>query len=153
MEAFPDLVRLDRPLLDISYETINPNWLIGFIVGDGSFTAIPYGGSFRVRFYITQHNRDLKLLDAINKKYFSDSAGKLQKNGLTAVNLAIESYKNCLKYIIPFISKYPIPSNSFKYSNYKIWEEILLIMDNKGHRTSEGKSQIKSLISRLNKYD
>ena len=51
---------------------IDPQWLTGFITGDGSFTASSRDNkrkAFRVRFILTQHFRDLALLEAIRNNF------------------------------------------------------------------------------------
>jgi hypothetical protein len=54
------------------------NWLVGFIAGDGSFTAGYINETLRSRFFITQHARDLCLLELI-KAYFG--VGGIHKTG------------------------------------------------------------------------
>lgn len=84
------------------------------------------------------------------KNYFT--IGNIYKTS-SGLNYAIESYKECFEYLIPFFSQYPIPSICLKYSNFKIWNKILDIIINKNNNTLKSKLLIRSLISRLNKYD
>lgn len=60
--AFSDIKPCVLP--EIEYIAIyNPYWLVGFIAGDGSFSVSPYRTkSYKVKFNITQHNRDLALV-------------------------------------------------------------------------------------------
>lgn len=148
LKAFPDTKQFSRPDIKIKINPINPEWLAGFVTGEGSFTCGTAGNSFRARFFITQHSRDLELLEAI-KDYFT--VGRISKSG-SGFNYAVESYNDCFNYIIPFFSKYPLPLNSFKSYNYNIWIKIIDLMIKKEHITPEGKSLIFSLMSELNKY-
>jgi len=126
----------------------DPYWLVGFVSADGSFLASPYRvKAFRARFFITQHSKDLHLLELI-KSYLG--VGNIYKNG-NSFNYAVESIKDCLNYIIPFFDKYPIPSISTKYHNFEIWKEIVKIIHSNGHKTLEGKLQIIYSLSKLNK--
>lgn len=135
LKAFPDIEQYPRPDIILRIKPINPDWLVGFITREGSFTCGSIGNSFRARFFITQHYRDLELLEAI-KDYFS----------------TVESYVDCFNHIIPFFSKYPLLNSSFKSYNYNIWIKIINIMIKKEHLTLEGRSLVLSLMSQLNKY-
>lgn len=69
--AFPNIKAVDPGVID-NLINIDPYWLTGFITGDGSFSASSRNTKrkvFRVRFYLTQHSRDLDLLEVI-KIYF-----------------------------------------------------------------------------------
>jgi hypothetical protein len=73
---------------------------VGFTTGDGSFSASRYRlDSFRAKFCITQHPRDLELLEVI-KSYLG--VGSVYKNG-SVFTYEVGSYKDCLKYVIPFL--------------------------------------------------
>lgn len=107
---------------------LDPHWLTGFITGDGSFSASSRNNkrnAFRVRFYLTQHSRDLELLKVI-QNYFS-GIGSICKNG-SGFNYEVGSYKDCYTHLLPFFLKYPIPYTAIKSYNFKIWKEIIEIM-------------------------
>ena len=73
--AYPGVKPVVRPVIETTTTIANPNWLVGFVTGDGSFSASSNNTkrkAFIVRFFITQHARDLKLLEAI-KNYFGGS--------------------------------------------------------------------------------
>lgn len=127
--------------------------MTGFITGDGSFSASSRNNkrnAFRVRFFLTQHSRDLELLKVI-QNYFS-GVGSISKNG-SGFNYEIGSYKDCYTHILPFLLKYPIPYTAIKSYNFEIWKEILEIMIQKKHKTEEGTQQINDLLLKLNKYN
>lgn len=94
--------------------------MTGFITGDGSFSASSRNNkrnAFRVRFFLTQHSRDLELLSLI-KDYFS-GVGSISKNG-SGFNYEIGSYKDCYTQILPFLLKYPIPFTAIKSYNFEV---------------------------------
>jgi len=115
----------------------DPYWLTGFITGDGSFSASSRNTKrkvFRVRFFLTQHSRDLELLDGIKDPI--SGVGCISKNG-NCFNYEV-SYKDCYTKILPFLLRYPIPYGSKKSNIFFIWKEILEIMISKNHKTEEG---------------
>ncbi len=117
--AFPKIIPFVRPAMELVSADLDPQWLVGFVAGDGSFSASPYSDklkAFRAGFHITQHSRDLELLKAI-KNYLG--VGNIYKNG-NCFNYEVGSYKDCFKYIIPFFSKYPLPPVSSKAFNITV---------------------------------
>lgn len=146
INAFPE-IRPNVPPEMIPITKIDPQWLIGFISGEGSFSASPYNiklRAFRARFMITQHSRDLILLEFI-KNYFG--VGSIYKNG-SSFNYCIESYKDCFNILLPFFTQYPIPTVCIKATNYLIWKEIIEIMQAGDHLTPDGQIRINELLSK-----
>ena len=139
--------------MEIITNITEPQWLVGFIAGNGSLSAYSKNtkrNAFRVRFLITQHARDLELLKVI-KSYFGEIGG-IYKNG-GSYNYEVGSYKDCYNFILPFLLNNPIPYVSLKYKNFKIWEEILNILISGEHNSEIGVTKINALLSTLNKYD
>lgn len=139
----------------VSMESItaipNPNWLVGFIAGESSFSASfsPKNNLTRARFFITQHSRDLALLDLI-KTYLG--VGGVYKSGKASYNYEVASYKTCFETIIPFLVKNPLPPVCLKASNFLLWKEIVEIIYAKEHLTCKS-LDVQEIISRLNKYN
>jgi hypothetical protein len=72
-EAFPDTIPVTRPKVE-DQEIKDPNWLSGFTSGEGCFIiviqkspTIKTGFSVSLRFQLTQHNRDLELMQNLIK--------------------------------------------------------------------------------------
>lgn len=84
---------LDKSDLAFKITSIpSPYWIGGFVCAEGSFSASPYNPklkAYRARFFITQHLRDLALLELI-KTYFA--WGKIYKNGQSAYNYLRSGY-------------------------------------------------------------
>lgn len=92
--------------------------MTGFITGDGSFSASSRNNkrnAFRVKFFLTQHSRDLELLNFIKNSF--SGVGSISKNG-SGFNDEISSYKDCYTHILPFLLEYPIPSTAIKSYNF-----------------------------------
>jgi len=119
--AFSYIVPFVRPVLEPSTAVIyDPQWIVGFVTGDGSFSASSNNTlrkAFRVRFMVTQHARDLKLLEVI-KNYFG-GIGSISKNG-GAFNYEVSSYKDCYNFILPFFIEHTIPSIAIKSHNFGV---------------------------------
>ena len=146
-------VSVDTTDLEFNITSIpSPYWIVGFVAAEGSFSASPYNEkqkAYRARFMITQHERDLALLELI-ASYLG--TGGIYKVGISAFNYEISSYKKNYEIILPFFLKYPLPSVSLKATNFSIWRQILEILYSGLHKTSPGhKSELDKFISQINK--
>jgi hypothetical protein len=100
-----------RPIIN-SITILNPNWISGFVSGDGNFDAgvrksnNKIGYKVYLRFRISQHAKDTKLLELIINYL---GAGRLEKDLRSSVlNLVISDFSNLNQVIIPFFKKYPV---------------------------------------------
>lgn len=71
-EAFPNTKPVPRPVVH-SPAIIDPNWLAGFVDGDGCFqveisksSTLKQGKQVRLTFLISQHIRDAQLMERLN---------------------------------------------------------------------------------------
>lgn len=152
-ESFTEELTVDTSDLDFKITSIpSPYWLVGFVAAEGSFSASPYSEklkAYRARFLITQHKRDLALLKLI-ASYLG--TGNVYKNGVSAFNYEVSSYKKNYQVILPFFLKYPLPSVCLKATNFLIWKQITEIMQLGLHKTSQKhRSEMDKLISTINK--
>ena len=106
----------------------DPYWISGFVSGDGNFDAgirkATENRNSRVylRFRISQHEKDIKLMELIIK-YFG--VGRIEKNNRTnafTVNLVIGNFANLTQIIIPFFNQYSILG--IKHLDYLDWCKI-----------------------------
>lgn len=80
IKAFPQVTKLVRPLYTSSNELLHPDWVTGFIEGDGSFyislrpVANRVGVGVVANIIINLNNRDSPVLLKI-KKSFQDIGG------------------------------------------------------------------------------
>ena len=107
--AFPEVVPVNRPI--VSNQNIpDPMWIAGFTSAEGNFDVrLPQSNSktgYRVqlRFRITQHTRDLKLMEKI-VQYFG--AGQIYKYTKSAVHLNIVDFSLITTKIIPLFQENP----------------------------------------------
>jgi hypothetical protein len=78
--------------------------------------------------------------------------GTLVKPGLDRdrYGTSVANMKDILTIVIPFFEKYPL--YGAKYLDYKDFCKGVFIMKNKGHLTTEGLKELKSLAYRMNTY-
>lgn len=143
---------VERPVIN-NDNIPDPAWISGFVRGEGNFdvrmpqASNAVGSRVQLRFRITQHERDLKLMENI-VKYFG--SGKVYKyNGKAAVNLTIVKFSDITEIIIPFFNKNPLVG--VKLYDYLDWCKIHKLMYEGNHHTIEGINLIRELKSGLNR--
>ena len=147
ISAFPD-VKPYLPKINFHY-VITDGWLVGFIAGEACFSILPQKNHFRTKFHITQHSRDLVLLEAI-KSHIGTGYIYTSKN---VTNYAVTSVNDCFNYILPFLNQNPLPESCNKLTNFLLWKEIVELINSKAHLTDEGRLRILDLKFKLNKYN
>jgi len=143
---------IEKPL--IQTEIIpDPNWISGFVDGEGTFDIKIYssktnvGFAVQLRFRIPQHERDFKLIELIMKYFGSGSIEKHTRH--PAVTLVINKFSTIIEQIIPFFESYPL--KGVKFFDYLDWCNVAKIMSNKAHLTQEGLNLIRTIKSGINK--
>jgi LAGLIDADG endonuclease len=149
---FKDLNPVERPL--IQTEIIpNPYWITGFVDGEGTFDIKIYssktnvGFAVQLRFRISQHERDSKLIELIIKYFGSGSIEKHTRH--PAVTLVINKFITVTEKIIPFFESYPL--EGIKKNDYLDWYTVAKLMSNKAHLTQDGFNLIRTIKSGMNK--
>ena len=129
---------LERPLHLVKLEefkNIDPNWLSGFVAGDGTFdTKITDRGSkyqIELRFRITQHIRDAHLMGII-ADYLGCGKVYIRSTGL-ACDLSLANFPDIINKVIPFFNKYPI--ETVKQKDFNDFSLAALIVKSKAHLT------------------
>jgi hypothetical protein len=132
----------------------DPNWISGFVSGEGNFDAgvrkspeSKLGAKTYLRFRITQHNRDIKLLELIID-YFK--SGRLEIDPKRSiVNLVIGNFTEISNKIIPFFNDYHVIG--VKNLDYLDWCKIAKYIEEGKHLTDKGLSEIMEIKSGMNK--
>ncbi len=153
MEIFPEIIVTPRPEVKL-VSSIDPDWLNGFISGDGSFycSLNKYGKSdirYRasVEFSISQHVRDTEQLELICKHFGVGSISFDQDMCYFRVRDLDSHNRICQPY---FSNHTPLGA---KYADYLKWLTIIEIFNNGKHNTLEGQDQIIAITASMNKYD
>ena len=127
---------------------ITPEWLTGFVDGDGSFfvkinkskTHI-VGYNVRAVFDITQITSEIYLLKQIDNKYLQNKGTYSQSGSVT--HLVISDFKTLITVVEPFFIENLILTR--KSIDFLLWREILRIIEMKEHRIQSGLSKILEL--------
>lgn len=152
--AFPLVTPTPRPSLALDCVINNPNWLAGFITGEGCFfintskkkSANKY--HVRLMFIITQHKRDDTLIRSISQ-YLECGNIHTYKD---AVYLQISKFEDLYNKLIPFIEKNPTKGD--KHFNYPLeFLKAAEMIKAKEHLTEEGVSRIRLIKSKMNKRE
>ena len=97
-------------LLDEIYmNTLNPNWIVGFVDGDGHFGVSNDSKTFY--FVVSQDKRSVNVLYAI-KSFFK--CGSVHKAGKNMTEYKVSSKKHLENIIVPFFQKWPLKTSKKK---------------------------------------
>lgn len=139
----------------IKMQKINPNYIVGFIDGEGSFNItiskdIKRSSNHRVvcEMHITQNIHSIKVLETI-RDYFDCGIIKVDNNITNTMKYQVNSYKDIANKIIPFFDKYPLLTS--KYLNYMNFKEAINMMIEKEHLMTEGIIKMQDLANKMNK--
>ena len=91
----------------------DPQWIVGFVSAEGNFdvgikkSKNKVGYQVYLRFRITQHERELKLMKLLIKYL---GAGRIEfdrRVDASTITIVVGNYSDIIKKIIPFFDKYP----------------------------------------------
>lgn len=151
---FPTVLAERRPIVSSAVVVPDPNWLTGFVDGEGCFyvntkkakTALT-GFQVIMTFSISQHVRDEVLLTKFIDYLGCGSIEKVSTRP-NEVTFVVYKFTLILGNIIPFFLSYPL--QGIKSRDYQDFCKIAKIMEDKSHLTPEGLKKIKSLKSGMN---
>ena len=99
---------------DVSRKGLDPNWIAGFVDGEGCFHVgisrhpeLRFGYQILPEFIIIQHKQDLPLLYRLRSSF---GCGVVRKNDGHRYCLRIRKLENLAKVILPFFEKYKLRS-------------------------------------------
>jgi len=153
-EHFTDLTLVERPVVELT-DIGDFNWIVGFVDGGGGgsfgilITKAPVstGYSVGLRFTITQHVKDLKLIENF-VKYFNCGWVMVNSNRPIA-HFIVSNLSDIIQKIYLLFLKYPLESE--KFLDFNDFVEIASIIKSKNHLTEGGLDQIRSIKSRMNR--
>jgi hypothetical protein len=149
---FNDFIPVERQI--INTENIpDPNWISGFVNGEGNFdvrvtqqSTNKIGYKVQLRFRISQHQRDIRLMEVLSKYLGS---GKIYKyNEKSAIVLTIFKLSDITDIIIPLFNQNPLLG--VKLFDYLDWCKIANLMIEGSHLTSEGLTLIQKIKAGMN---
>lgn len=151
---FPEYIPVERPIINSDNVSLDPYWISGFVSAEGNFdvrmpkTGGGLGRRVQLRFRISQHSRDIRLMEKIIE-YFQ--AGKIYKysGGKSAVSLSIVDFSDITNIIVPFFNLNPIIG--VKLYDYLDWCKIHSLMVKRAHLTVQGITSISEIKSGMNR--
>ena len=130
---------------------LNPDYLTGFVDGEGCFSLSIYkqgknltGWQVKPIFSISLHNKDIKLLEAIQRTL---KTGKIYKHGVDSIQYRVSSLKN-LQIITDHFDSYPLITQ--KSADYLLFKQAIAIIKNKEHLSIEGLLKLVGIKATLN---
>ena len=149
---FKEFTPVSRPIINTK-NIPDPNWISGFVSGDGNFdvkisqSTNKLGYRVQLRFRITQHIRDIELMELLVKYFGSGMIYKYSNNN--AVSITISNFTDITETIIPFFNNNPLLG--IKYFDYIDWVKVVKLMSEGSHLTPEGLNLIREIKSGMNK--
>jgi len=143
-----------RNLMTLATRLIPNGWFItGFVDAEGCFMISVRKNSYNKKGYIveaifsiTQHKRDLALLQQI-QAYFG-GIGSISKHGKDTYRYVVTSIKQISDFIIPHFDKYPLMTQ--KLSDYLLFNMAVNLIKNKEHLTIDGFKKVLSIRASMN---
>jgi len=150
---FNKFTPVERPNI-LTNKIPNPNWVAGFTTGEGNFDirilkskTHKIGNKIQLRFRISQHERDIKLMELLIKYL---ETGKIEINHKdSVVSLTIYKFSDLFNKIIPFFSNNILFGNK-QYQLRWDWCKVAKIMNEGSHLTIEGLELIRSIKLKMN---
>ena len=134
---------------------LNPQWISGFVDGEGTFyvginknPTLKIGYQVLPEFRVVQHKRDIKLLHAL-KDFFQ--AGVVRRNHDERFELRIRKLETLEKTIIPFFQTNELKTQ--KRFDFQKFSEIIRMMTMNDHLTIRGLIRIIDVASKMNRAD
>lgn len=150
-EYFFDIVPLELSF-KINNEIKDPNWLTGFVDGEGCFYIKPkkVKSSLKERFYLSfrlsQHSKDIILLNNISK-FLNCGLIELSTSKKMA-RFVVNKFNDNMNKIIPFFEKYPLLS--VKRLDFQDFCKVSCILKEKKFFNEEDILKIKIIKSNMN---
>jgi hypothetical protein len=130
----------------------DPHWISGFVSGEGNLdvgikkSKNIIGYQVYLRFRISQHARDAKLMELI---MIYLNAGRLERDSRKPViYLVINKISEINQIVIPFFNQYPICG--IKHLDYLDWCKIANFIKSGAHLTNEGLAEIQRIKDGIN---
>jgi hypothetical protein len=117
-------------------------WLVGFTDGDGCFSVVKSGGTYRLQYSLSQSAYNLRILYYVKKNLGYGSVSKSLKQSWG--NFRITDRKVLNSVIFPIFDLYPLLTS--KYFNYQRFKKAYNILENKNLTTHIKNEKIEALL-------
>lgn len=133
---------------------LNPDWVVGFVDGEGCFFVGIYshpemtaGYQVLPEFRVVQHERDIQVLYAL-KRFFRCGVVRRNREGRHEFRIRRLS---CLQEVVEFFERHPLKTR--KNVDFKKFARIVRWMAEGRHLTTEGLIDILEVALTMNRAD
>jgi hypothetical protein len=146
-----------RPNVGIadSSERLNPDWISGFIDGEGCFHVgiskhpeVSFGYQILPELTVVQHERDLSLLHQLRSTM---DCGVVRRNHGDRFCWRVRNLKNLAEVIVPFFERHKLRSK--KGVEFIKFAKVVRMMMEKKHLTEEGFEKICRIAESMNRCE
>ena len=137
---------------DHQQERLASEWVVGFTEGEGCFRVsinrqpkMSTGWQVLPEFRVVQHKRNKDTLQRLQQFF---GAGDVVVNHDTRLELRIRKLDD-LKKVVAFFEKHTLQTT--KKSDFRIFAQILSMMESREHLTHEGLAKIARLCWKMNR--
>jgi len=151
--SFPNTVPVNRPVIKDT-AIYSPEWLSGFVDGEGCFTINIYkrkdtvlGEGVKLVLKITQDKRNEELLENFVKVLGCGGLYSQSKTG-NVIDFMVTGFSNITDKVIPFFLAHPL--QGAKRKELADFIKVAELMKLKAHLTKEGLEQIRTIKDGMN---
>jgi hypothetical protein len=136
-------------------KVLDPNWIVGFVDGEGCFSVSVHRSSMMRRnggwqlqpvFQVYQHQGHREVLEAMVSTF---GCGRVRPKGprSSVLTFAVESLRNLERTVLPFFEQHPLV---VKESDFRSFAVIVRAMRRKEHLTRSGFERLVRLTYGMN---
>ena len=152
-EAFPCTIPASRPIVG-DQRIRDPNWLAGFISGEGCFfidiaksSSCKVGSRVQLKFQITQHSRDTEFMESLIR--YLKCGRYYPRSNKEKGEFVVTGFSEITEKIIPFLDKYPL--EGVKALDFADFCKVSELMKAKEHLNPGGLEQIRKIKASMNR--
>lgn len=148
--AFSYNIPVERPVVDLSANTINSNWMSGFVSGEGCFfinliqNKLKTRTDVQLKFSISQHARDKELIKSFI--FYFDCGHLVESRG--SVYFYVVKFSDIYNKVIPFFNLNNILG--IKSKDFYNWCEAAELMKKSEHLNEDGLKKIIKIKQGMN---
>lgn len=144
---------------DNQQERLRPNWIVGFVDGEGCFSVsrirnqtTKFGYQLFPEFVVTQSARSVQVLKGVQDffgcgKVFINNRNDNHREPM--FRYRVRSLKELTEIIIPFFDEHLLVTD--KKNDYQVFRTIALMMANKEHLELSGFEKIDAMRQTMNR--
>ena len=157
---YTNIKAANKPNIELP-KSLDPNWVSGFVAGDGGFSINIRIGRAEFRFHVARRSKEIDLLKLFIKFFNSGSVHLRSDLSAPRCDFIIQNFDDIINRVIQHFDKYPSPQgltlglrpralNNAKQLDYDDFKQAALIVKSKKHLKSEDLDKIRKLKTKMN---